>query len=77
MRITVDLPDDLLIEAEERAVRDARSLSDVIVDARANLARSSTDRRRVPLPTFDGEGFHPGVDLDDSAALLDSMGRSD
>jgi len=25
------------------------------------------------LPTFSGNGLHPGVDLDDSAALLDLM----
>lgn len=28
---------------------------------------------RVPLPTFRGEGLLPGVDLDDSASLLDLM----
>jgi hypothetical protein len=32
---------------------------------------------RVPLPTFRGEGLLPGVDLDDSASLLDLMDGDD
>jgi putative PIG3 family NAD(P)H quinone oxidoreductase len=31
----------------------------------------------MKLPTFKGKGLQPGVDLDDSAALLDSMDRAD
>ena len=30
-----------------------------------------------PLPTFAGQGLQPGVDLDDTAALLDLMDRGD
>jgi hypothetical protein len=29
--------------------------------------------RRSELPTFSGQGLRPGVDLDDSAALLELM----
>lgn len=32
---------------------------------------------RVTLPTFAGKGLRPGVDLDDSAALLDLMEDED
>lgn len=31
----------------------------------------------LPLPTFRGEGLQPGVDLDDSASLLDLMNGND
>jgi hypothetical protein len=77
MRTTVDLPDDLLSEAKERAVREGRSLSDVVGDAvRSSFARTATAvREAVELPTFDGDGLQPGVDLDDSAALSDLMDR--
>jgi hypothetical protein len=33
--------------------------------------------RAVPLPTFTGKGLQPGVDLDDSAGLLDLMDGDD
>jgi plasmid stability protein len=77
MRTTVDLPDDLLSEAKERAAREGRSLSDVVGDAiRSSFARNAAaERGPVELPTFDGGGLQPGVDLDDSAALSDLMDR--
>ena len=79
MRTTVDLPDDLLAEAKQRAAREGRSLSDVVGDAvRSSFARSATaERKPVELPTFDGGGLQPRVDLDDSAALLDLMEQGD
>ena len=40
--------------------------------ARANANRRG-ERRSPRLPTFGGGGPLPGVDLDDSAALLDLM----
>ena len=33
----------------------------------------SRERQRVELPTFRGEGLQSGVNLDNSAALLDLM----
>ncbi len=77
MRTTIDLPDDLLAEAKQRAAQEGRSLSDVVGDAvRSGFSRSgATNRAPVDLPTFDGGGLQPGVDLDDSAALLDRMER--
>jgi hypothetical protein len=75
MRTTIDLPDDLLIEAKERAAREGRSLSDVVSDAvRGSFAGGGgTNRKPVKLPTFGRGGLQPGVDLDDSGALLDAM----
>ena len=77
MRTTVDLPDDLLSEAKARAAREGRSLSEVVGDAvRSTFARASTtERQPVELVTFGEGGLQPGIDLDDSAALLDLMER--
>jgi hypothetical protein len=77
VRTTIDLPDDLLAEAKERAARERRSLSEVVGDAvRSSFARTvAPERRPVELPTFDGGGLQPGVDLDDTAALLELMER--
>jgi hypothetical protein len=79
VRTTVDLPDDLLSEAKERAAREGRSLSEVVGDAvRSSFSRTATaDRGPVELPSFDGGGLQPGVDLDDGAALLELMERDD
>ena len=77
MRTTVDLPDDLLAEAKARAAREGRSLSELVADAvRSSFQRTAAaDRELVELPTFGEGGLQPGVDLDDSAALLDLMER--
>jgi len=79
MRTTIDLPDDLLAEAKQRAAREGRSLSDVVGDAvRSSFSRAaSADREPVELPTFGAGGLQPGVDLDDSAGLLEVMERED
>jgi hypothetical protein len=79
VRTTIDLPDDLLAEAKARAAREGRSLSDVVGDAvRSSFSRTaSAERLPFEFPTFGGGALEPGVDLDDSAALLDLMERSD
>ncbi|MFL5926550.1 MAG: DUF2191 domain-containing protein [Gaiellaceae bacterium] len=79
MRTTVDLPEDLLREAKERAAREGRTLSDVLADAlRAGFVRPSRETTEAAeLPTFNGGGLQAGVNLDDSAALLDLMERGD
>ena len=78
MRTTVDIPEELLREAKERAARNGRTLGQVVEDAlRSSFQRldAVSDRAPVALPTFRGGGLQPGVDLDDSAALLDVMER--
>jgi hypothetical protein len=79
MRTTIDLPEDVLREAKLRAAREGRTLSAVVGDAvRTSFARPDrADRTRVELPTFGGGGLLPGVDLDNSAALLELMERED
>lgn len=76
MRTTVRLDDHLLREAKQFAARTGRTLTAVIEDAlRAALNRSQKPPKgaRAKLPTFRGKGLLPGVDLDDSAALLAIM----
>lgn len=78
MRTTVRLDDRVLREAKAVAARERRTLAAVIDDAlRQFLARRSDARgKREPfkLITFRGRGgLRPGVDLDDTAALLDLM----
>jgi Arc/MetJ family transcription regulator len=76
MRTTVRLDDDLLARAKAHAARSGTSLTKVIEDAlRVLLERTETPRQTRPfkMVTFKGDGLQPGVDLDDSAALLDRM----
>ncbi len=76
MRTTIRLDDQLLARAKEHAARTSRTLTAVIEDAlrRALADASRSPDRPVPVfPTFRGDGLQPGVDLDDSAALLERM----
>lgn len=79
MRTTIRINDQLLKEAKELALRRGISLTALIEDAlREVLARQGRSGQRKParLVTFEGNGLQPGVDLDDSAALLDLMETS-
>jgi hypothetical protein len=76
MRTTIRLDDHLLREAKEHAARTGRTLTALVEDALRQLLAQRRIRSRparVILPTFPGHGLQPGVDLDDSAALLELM----
>jgi hypothetical protein len=76
MRTTVRLDDDLLRQSKALAARTGRTLTAVIEDGlREALARHRRRQGRPPLvlPTFKGNGLRPGVDLDDSADVLDIL----
>jgi hypothetical protein len=78
MRTTVRLDERLLRQAKAVAAEERRTLTAVIDDAlRQFLARRSaprSKRERVELIILPGQGgLQPGVDLDDTAALLDLM----
>jgi hypothetical protein len=80
MRTTIRINDDLLKEAKAVALATDRTLTELVADSlRETLAqrRASAKRERVTLPTFKGSGLRPGVDLNDSAALLDLMEQQD
>jgi len=76
MRTTVRLDDQLLKSAKRLAHDTGKSLTAVIEDAlRQILSRRIVKQPRNPvkLTTVSGQGVRPGVDLDDSAALLAFM----
>ncbi len=77
MRTTVRIEDSLLERAKREAARHGETLTALIERGlRLVLARpeSHTPRRRAKLPTCAaGGGTLPGVDLDDSASLLDLL----
>lgn len=76
-RTTVRLPPDLLREAKTRAAERGTTLTRLIEDAlRESLARDlhrPAEAEAVRLPTVGGSGLQPGVDLDDTASLLELM----
>lgn len=79
MRTTLRVDDELLRQAKSHAARQGRSLTSVFEEAlRWLLAESAQHEQRtrfeLPVSAASG-GVLPGVDLDDSAALLDVMER--
>jgi len=79
VRTTVKIDDRLLAEAKAQAARSGRTLNQVVEDAlRESLARGDRAVREAPidLPTFSGQ-LRPGVDLDDTSALIDLMEGTD
>jgi len=79
MRTTIRLDDQLLKSAKRLARDTGTSLTAVIEDAlRQILSRRAIKQPRNPvkLTTVSGLGVRPGVDLDDSSALLDVMEQS-
>ncbi len=79
MRTTIHIDDDLFAELKKSAADTGRTLAATIQDAvRESLyRRGETDRPAVDLPVFHGTGVMPGVELNDSAALLDLMSKDD
>jgi len=78
MRTTIRLDDRLLAEAKQAAARTGRTLTAVIEDALRQALAAGKSKKRPPakLPTSGKGGLQPGVDLDDSAALLALMEES-
>ncbi len=76
MRTTIRIDDTLLAEVKRLAARTGRSLTVVVEDALREVLSRQADaapRATVHLTTVGGQGLLPGVDLDDSAALLELM----
>jgi hypothetical protein len=77
MRTTVRLDDALLRQAKKLAAETGRSLTAVIEDALRETINRRSARNALPgkfrLPAFKGRGLRPGIDLDNSAELLDLM----
>jgi hypothetical protein len=77
MRTTVRLDDALLDQARREAQRRGETVTALIEKGlRLELAHAKPARHRpkVAIPVFKGgKGLLPGVDLNNSAALLDIM----
>ena len=76
MRTTINLPDELLQALKKQAAEQGTTVTALIEDSlRASLARKHVRGRgrRVRLKTYGRGGLLPGVDLDDTASLLDLM----
>ncbi len=79
MQTTIQLDDVLLAQATELAREQGYDLSHLIEETlRAKIAPKSA---AIPEPflrltTVGGEGVHPGVDLNNSAALLNLMEKA-
>jgi len=76
MRTTIRLDDELLKRAKQQAQLRGKTLTQLIEEA----LRETLERREKPAPrapvrliTSGEGGLQPGVDLDDSASLLDVM----
>jgi hypothetical protein len=78
-RTTIRLDDQLLKDAKATAAASGRTFTELVETAlRETIARpkKGPSRERVTLPTFKG-ALMPGVDLDDSAGLLNLMEQPD
>ena len=72
----MNIHDELLRKAKELALERHETLGRIIEDAlRRFLLQSTRVSRTEPtrLATFKGKGLQPGVDLDNTAGLLDVM----
>jgi hypothetical protein len=76
VRTTIRLSDSVLREAKRYAAEHGATLNS-LVEQSLRERLSGTSRKvsapRVVLNTFRGNGLRPGVDLDDTAGLLDRM----
>jgi hypothetical protein len=79
MRTTINLPDDLMTQIKKLALASNSTVTALIEETlREGLARRRRSRRseRTMLPIYGKQGPLPGVDLDDTASLLDVMESS-
>jgi hypothetical protein len=74
---TLNIDDNLLHEAEAFATQQGTNLNTLIeTSMREMLQRyrqESKEPKKIKLPTFHGDGLQPGIDLNNSHALLDLM----
>lgn len=76
MRTTIQLDDELHEIARKYALEKGKTFTRIVEESlREKLLSRPAGHKVAPvvLPTVDGDGIRPGVDLDDSAALLELM----
>lgn len=83
MRTTLNIDDELHAQLKRLAAATDRTLTEVLEDAIRGLLNDVSRAEAEPpptFPTFDGAerpGLLPGVDLDDTASLLDQLDERD
>jgi hypothetical protein len=80
MRTTIRLDEQLFETVKQYALTHGKTFTSVVEDAlREKMMRRAvpSQRPRVKLKTVGGKGTRAGIDLDDSASLLDAMERPD
>ncbi|HLJ18028.1 MAG TPA: hypothetical protein VKV15_26265 [Bryobacteraceae bacterium] len=76
MRTTINLPDDLILQAKKAALDANTTLTEIIANALREALQKrcrKLPRRKFKLTTYGEGGTFPGIDLDDTSALLDLM----
>jgi hypothetical protein len=76
MKITINLSEDLILQAKKAALETGTTLSDIISNAlleALTMRQRETSRKEFRLITHGKGGVQPGVDLEDTSALLDLM----
>jgi len=76
MRTTINLPDDLILQAKKAALDADTTLTEIIANAlRETLARrkQKAPKKKFKVIPYGKGGTYPGVDISDTAALLDIM----
>jgi hypothetical protein len=76
MRTTINLPDDLILQAKKAALDADTTLTEIIGNALREALlkrRQKRPRRTIKLTTYGEGGTFPGVDLDDTSSVLDLM----
>jgi hypothetical protein len=76
MRTTINLPEDLIRKAKKAALETNTRLSEFIADATRvalNSRRRKRSRREFKIIASGNGGLLPGINSDDTSALLDMM----
>jgi predicted transcriptional regulator len=76
MRTTINLPEELLAQVKKLAAASHSTVTALIEDAlREAVAkpRRKRPKKRVGLRTYGKQGLLPGVEIDDTASLLELM----
>lgn len=74
MRTTIDIDEQLLLYAKQKAAEQRVSLKSIMEDSlRDFFSRQVVDKDFIKLETFTGAGTKPGVDLCNNRSLVDIM----
>ena len=74
MRTTINIDEQVYLEAKKLAVESKKTLATLIEEAlRRTLTKTYTNKTPVSLLTIKGDGLKHGIDLNDSQSLNDIM----